>query len=153
MLRHLPSHADSCVLASSVTTWVSLSPSRIRLGHLAARLCYLLHVHLTLEPLLRGHDRRRQPHAELGRGDASDGAAQRAADALAGHDGAAAAHRQRKRDEASKIEDRVEALDAHGHQAVGHDHALLAYREFKVREGHEGHAGRKDEELQRAGTW
>ncbi len=108
---------------------------------------------LAPEPLLRGENGRRDPGAKLGGGEHGDGAAERAAEPRgARRGGPGVAQRQRKGDEAAKVEDGVEALDAHRRQPVRHDHARLPHGDFEVDERGEGHARRKDEELQGAGA-
>lgn len=131
------------------------SRPRIRFGHLASCGRDLVHVRLALEPLLRGEDRRRDPGAKLGRGNDGDGPAERTAQALARRRRRRrrrVAQCQSKGDEATKVEDGVEGLNAHRRQPVGHDHALLPHGDFEVDDRDNGHARRKDEELQSAGA-
>lgn len=99
---------------------------------------------LAPEPVLCGHNRRRNPRAKLGRSQHGDGAAQRANRALAAR---RLAQRHRKCDEASKVQDRVEPLNSNRREQVRKCHLRLPPRQLEVDNRHEGRAWRKDEEL------
>lgn len=122
------------------------------LSHLSSRSRNLIHMRLALEPLLRRENCRRNPGTKLGGRNHCHGSAQGAAQALASSGSGRVAQRQRKGNEATKVQDGVEPLHAHGRQPVRHDHSPLSHRDFEVYYRDEGYAWRKDEKLECAGA-